>query len=65
MPTPVDGRAEIDEQLRHRIDVLDPRHVRKDALLGRQQARGEQRQSGVLVAFDVDGPAQAMAAFNQ
>ena len=35
------------------------------ALFGRQQTRGEQRQRGVLVAFDLDGARQPLAAFNQ
>ena len=37
------------------VRVADARHVREDALLLRQETRGQQRQRGVLVAFDVDG----------
>ena len=60
-----DLRAQIEEQPRHHFDVADPRHVRQHAFVRRQQARGEQRQRGILVAFDRDGTRQAMAAFNQ
>ena len=62
---PSTSRAEIEEQPRHHLDVADARHVGQHALLGRQQAGGEQRQRGVLVAFDVDGARQPLAAFNQ
>ena len=60
-----DLRAQIEEQPRHHFDIADPRHVRQHAFVRRQQARGEQRQRGILVAFDRDGTRQAMAAFNQ
>jgi len=59
-----DRRAEIDEQLHHRVHVFDARHVGERALLCRQQTRGQERQRGVLVAFDVDGPGQPRSAFN-
>ena len=46
-------------------DVADAGHVREDAFILGQQARGKQRQRRVLVTLDGDAPAQAMAAFNQ
>jgi hypothetical protein len=57
--------AEVHEQLRHHLDVTDARHVAEHALLGREQAGREQRQRGVLVAFDGDLAGQSLAAFNQ
>src|SRR5476649_591885 len=45
----LDLGAEVEEQPRHHFHVADARHVGEDAFLGRQQARGNQRQRGVLV----------------
>jgi hypothetical protein len=50
-----DLAAEIENQPRHHLDVADPRYVGQDALVLRQQARREQRQRSVFVAFDFDG----------
>ena len=63
-PDAFHGRAQVEQQLRHRLDVLDPRHVGEHAFFGRQQARRQQRQRGVLVAFDINGSGQTPAAFN-
>ena len=54
VPMPSTSAPRSSEQPRHHLDVADPRHVGEHALFGRQQARGQQRQRGVLVAFDVD-----------
>jgi hypothetical protein len=61
----VDFRADLFQQLRHHADVADARHVREDAFFGRQQACGQQRQCGVLVAFDLDLSGDRAAAFYQ
>ena len=55
-PDPVDLGAEVDQQARHHLDVADARHVGEDALLVGEQARGDERQRGVLVAADDDAP---------
>ena len=61
----LDLRAEIDEQLRHDLDIADARHVREHAFFRRQQAGREQRQRRVLVPFHMDTARQAVTAFNQ
>ena len=50
---------------RHHLDVADSGNVREDAFVGGEQTRRQQRQRGVLVAFDVDGSGQALAAFDE
>jgi hypothetical protein len=60
----LDLRAEIEQKPRHHFDVADARHVREDAFLGRQQARGQQRQRGILVTFDFHGTGEPMAALD-
>src|SRR5213082_2456003 len=59
----LDLGAEVEEQPRHHLDVADSRHVGEDTSVGRQETGGEQRQSGVLVAFDVDRSGQPLTAF--
>ena len=46
--------AEVGEQLEHRVDVADARHVRQRHRLVREQAGGEDRQRAVLVAGGAD-----------
>ena len=46
---PLDFCAEVAQQLDHRLDVADPRHVAQRDGLGREQGRGEDRQRAVLV----------------
>ena len=62
---PLDVCAEIDEQLRHDLDVLDARDVGQHALVARQQTGREQWQRGVLVALDFDDTREPPPAFNQ
>ena len=52
----LDFCAEIEQQPRHHLHVGDARHICQHALLGRQQACGEQRKRRVFVAFHVNGP---------
>jgi hypothetical protein len=61
----VDFSAEIEDQPRHHFDVADAGHVREDALLRGEHARRQQRQGGVLVAFDLDGTGEPLAALDQ
>ncbi len=61
----VDGRAQIDQQAYHHLDVADARHVGEDALFGGQQTRSEERKRAVLVALDVNGSREPVAAFNR
>ena len=61
----VDLGAEVEQQPRHHLDVADARHVGQHALLVGQQARGQQRQRRVLVAFDGDAALEPVAAFDQ
>ena len=57
--------AEIEQQPRHHLDVADARHVGQDALVVGQQAGGQQRQRGVLVAFHRDAALEPVPAFDQ
>ena len=56
VPGALDGGAERPQQIDHHVDVADARDVPQLAGFPRQQARGDQRQRGVLVAADRDGP---------
>ena len=58
-------RTEIDEQLRHHLDIADARHVLEHALFRGEQAGGQKRERGVLVAFDVDGARQPGTTLNE
>ena len=60
----VDLGAEIEEEPAHDLDVRDARHVIEHALVGCEQTGGNQRQRGILVAFDVHPSAQPMPAFD-
>ena len=57
-PGPLDLRAEIREQLDHRLDVADARDVRELDRLVREQAGGENREGAVLVARGADPAVQ-------
>ena len=61
----VDFGAQVQQQARHHLDVADAGHVVKHALVFGQQARRQQRQRGVLVALDVNLPAEPLPALNQ
>jgi hypothetical protein len=58
-------RADIQEEPRHHFHVADPRDVGENAFFVGQQTRREQRQRGVLVAFDGDASFEAVSTFNQ
>jgi hypothetical protein len=56
--------AEIAEQLEHRVDVADARHVGEhDGLVG-EQARGEDRQRAVLVSCGANATAERVRALD-
>ena len=61
----LDLAAEVENQPRHHLDVADSGNVREDAFVGGEETRRQQRQRGVLVAFDVDGSGQALTAFDE
>ena len=61
---PLDLGADVGEELDHRLDVADARHVRQRHRLLREHARGEDRQRAVLVPRGADGPADRAAAFD-
>ena len=63
-PDPRDLGAEIVEQLEHRLDVADARHVRELDRLGGQQRRGEQRQRCVLVPLGANTPGDRPATLD-
>ena len=60
----LDLHAEVGEQVEQRLRVADLRHVVQHDRLGREQARGQQRQGRVLVAGGHDGAGQRHAAFD-
>ena len=60
----VDLGAEVEQQPAHHFHVGDARNVAQHALLLGQQARGDERQRGVLVAFDIETAVQAVTAFD-
>ena len=64
-PDTFDLGADVEQQPRHHLDVADARHVAEDAFVFGEQAGGEQRQRGVLVALDADRAGQTAAAFDQ
>ncbi len=61
---PLSLRAEVHEQLDHRLHVADARHVAQHDLLGRQQRGGECGQRGVLVAGGYERPGEGRSAFD-
>ena len=61
----LDLAAEVENQPRHHLDVADSGNVGEDAFVGGEKTRRQQRQRGVLVAFDVDGSGQALTAFDE
>jgi putative nucleotidyltransferase with HDIG domain len=62
--SPVDICAEIGDQLHHRLDVPDVRHVRQAHRLIGQQARREDRKRAVLVPRSANRPVQRPAPFD-
>ena len=65
VPMPSTSAPRSSEQPRHHLDVADARHVGEHALVLGQQAGGEQRQRGVLVAFDGHAALEPVAAFDE
>ena len=61
---PFDVCTEVGEQLDHRLDVANARHVRQAHLLGGEHARGEDRKRAVLVARGPHRAAQRPAALD-
>ena len=61
---PGDLHAEPLEQPEHRLDVADPRHVADDELLVGEQAGGQDRERGVLVARRHDLSGERYAALD-
>ena len=61
---PLDVGAEVVEQLDHRLDVADARHVRQRHRLVGEQARGEDRQRAVLVPGRADAAVERPAALD-
>ena len=57
--------AEIEKEPRHHFDVPDARHVGQDALVLGQETRRQQRERGVLVAFNRDTALEPVPAFDQ
>ena len=56
--------AEIAQQLEHRVDVADPRHVReRHGLLG-EETRSQDREGAVLVARRADAAAEGLPTFD-
>ncbi len=64
-PESADPGAQAGEQVGHHADVRDARHVLETARLVAEQAGGDQRQRGVLVAVDGDAAGQSAAAFDE
>ena len=60
----LDFGPQVEQQAGHHLHVGDARHIGQRARLVGQQARGHQRQRGVLVAFDVDAAAESTAALD-
>ena len=60
----LDLGADVREQLDHRLDVADPRHVRQLHRLRCERARGEDRESAVLVPGGADRPAEGPPALD-
>ena len=58
-------RAEMRQDLQHVMRVAQIRHVMEDALLSGQQRRGQDRQSRILRAADLDRAGERMAAVNE
>ena len=63
-PGPGGVGAEIGEKLHHHLDVPDPRQVREQHLVGRQDRRCEDRQRAVLVSGRTDGAGERATALD-
>ena len=63
-PNAFDMSAKIEDEPRHHLDVADARHVGQHAFFGGEEARREDRQRRVLVAFHLHRSRQALTAFN-
>ena len=61
----LDIGAEVEKEACHDLDVADARYVFEDAFLFGEEARRNQRQRRVLVAFDLNTAAEALAAFDE
>ena len=64
-PAPADINAEAAQDVEHRVDVADARHVSDVNLLVGEHRRGEDRQGAVLVAGGRHRPRQWHAAFDE
>jgi hypothetical protein len=64
-PDTFDLGADVEQQPRHHLDVADARHVGQHALLFSEEARRQQRQRGVLVAFHGHTAFQPVPPFDQ
>src|SRR5205085_1542566 len=62
---PLDVRAEVGDELHHRLDVADVRDVREAHRLVREHARRQDRQRAVLVARSTDPAVQSAPALDQ
>ena len=56
---PVYLGAEVEKEACHDLDIADARYVFEDAFLFGEEARRNQRQRRVLVAFDLDTAAES------
>ena len=63
-PVQLDRGTDVREQLDHRLDVDDVRHVLQPHGLGGEHGRGENRQRAVLVPGGADGSRQRPAALD-
>ena len=61
---PVGLRARAANEGEHRVHVADPRHVFELHRLAREQRRGEDRQSGVLVAGSLHAPRERVPSLD-
>jgi hypothetical protein len=57
--------TDLHQQLRHHLDVADPRHILENAFLCREQAGSEQRKRSVLVPTYGNGAGDGTTSINQ
>ena len=57
-------RPEVGQEVEHRVDVPDARHVREQHRPVDEDARGENRERAVLVSGGANGAAQAACTFD-
>ena len=65
LAAPLDARAEMLEQVEHRLHVADPRHVAHDDLVRGERGRGQTGKGGVLVACGHDRARQRNTAVDE